>query len=110
MQTKRFIVRNDGFVCLHCGHHVPPAKAGCRNHCTQCLYSVHLDVYPGDRAAACGGLMEPVAIEYNSRKGYQIVHKCKSCGMTTKNVAALEDEIEPDSLFTVLAIMNDAAH
>lgn len=105
MQTKKFIVRNEGFVCRHCGYPVPPASIGCRNHCTQCLYSVHLDTYPGDRSADCDGLMEPIAVEYNPHKGYQIVHKCQRCGVTTKNVAALEDKIQADSLQALLEIM-----
>lgn len=33
-----------------------------RNHCPNCLYSLHVDITPGDRAADCGGIMEPVAV------------------------------------------------
>jgi RNHCP domain len=50
--------------------------------------------------------MEPVAVEYHTKKGYQIVHQCKACGAKTRNIAALEDEIQPDSLEAILAIMN----
>ena len=32
------------------------------NHCPNCLTSLHLDNEPGDRAADCGGQMEPVAV------------------------------------------------
>ena len=53
----------ESFVCLVCGKTVVPAGAGSehRNHCPYCLASLHLDVTPGDRAADCGGVMEPVA-------------------------------------------------
>lgn len=50
--------------------------------------------------------MTPVAVEYNSKKGYQIVHICSQCGSMTRNVAALEDENQPDSLEHLLAIMS----
>lgn len=55
---------NDNFTCRNCGWMVTPLGAGTshRNHCPNCLYSVHLDIEPGDRAADCGGLMEPVAV------------------------------------------------
>ncbi len=52
------------FPCKNCGHVVVPAGAGSahRNHCPNCLCSLHVDEEPGDRASACGGLMEPVAV------------------------------------------------
>ncbi|MCL6593459.1 MAG: RNHCP domain-containing protein [Alicyclobacillus sp.] len=103
--AKRFTVRNEPFVCAHCGLQVQPAAHTCRNHCPSCLYSRHLDVYPGDRAAECGGLMQPVRVEYNSRKGYQIVHHCQRCGIERKNQALLDDPVQPDSLNALLALM-----
>ena len=50
----------DVFTCRSCGWPVGPADAGTRhrNHCPNCLASVHLDDEPGDRSAECGGLME----------------------------------------------------
>jgi hypothetical protein len=66
---------------------------------------MHLDIFPGDRSAGCGGVMEPVSIEYHSKKGYQIVHKCRKCGQRTKNVLNLEDKIQPDSMEVVLSLM-----
>ena len=39
-----------------------PAGTQHRNHCPNCLTSLHLDNEPGDRAADCGGQMEPVAV------------------------------------------------
>ena len=54
----------DVFTCRVCGWPVGPQAAGTqhRNHCPNCLASVHLDDEPGDRAADCGGTMEPVAV------------------------------------------------
>lgn len=52
---------DDTFTCKHCGRVVVPIGAGTqhRNHCPNCLVSLHLDDEPGDRAADCGGQMEP---------------------------------------------------
>jgi hypothetical protein len=102
---RRFTVRNEGFVCSNCGKEVPPAASTCRNHCPVCLYSLHVDMFPGDRAAKCGGLMRPIAVEYNSRKGYQIVHRCERCGAERRNIALLDDPYHPDSLDALLNLM-----
>ena len=55
---------NETFVCKVCGKTVVPTGAGSdhRNHCPYCLSSQHLDNEPGDRAAGCGGVMEPIAV------------------------------------------------
>ena len=49
---------SDSFTCRVCGRLVVSAGAGSghRNHCPNCLHSLHLDIEPGDRAAdeACG--------------------------------------------------------
>jgi DNA-directed RNA polymerase subunit RPC12/RpoP len=103
--ARKFTDVNEAFECIHCGASVRPSVRSCRNHCPECLHSVHLDVFPGDRAAECGGLMIPVRVTYNSRKGYQIVHKCAQCGHESRNVAALEHEEQPDSLEALLKLM-----
>lgn len=93
---KHFVgTGNDGFRCAQCGADVPPVTNGSyRNHCPYCLYSMHRDEAPGDRASSCGGLMEPVALVY-SRKGYQIVHRCTKCGAERRNRPA-EGGLVPD--------------
>lgn len=55
---------NDSFTCKVCGRPVVSVGAGSghRNHCPNCLSSLHVDIEPGDRAADCGGIMEPVAV------------------------------------------------
>ena len=109
METRRFTVRNETFRCRVCGARVEPLGVGCRNHCPQCLYSMHLDRLPGDRAAACGGLMEPVAIRAHSKKGYMVVHRCLACGEEAVNRLALDDRNQPDDFSTVLRLMSSSA-
>jgi hypothetical protein len=67
--------------------------SGFTNHCPHCLWSRHVDINPGDRAASCRGLMEPVAIELKSGEKI-IVHRCLSCGELRRNKAAAEDRLE----------------
>lgn len=96
--------RNSGFRCAHCGLAVPPLEGGCRNHCPRCLYSLHVDVFPGDRAAECGGLLEPVGVDYHAKKGWVIVSRCQRCGETRRNKAALDDPLMPDDYERILAL------
>lgn len=96
---KRFtaVGRNTGFTCSQCGHEVPPlAAGGCRNHCPFCLFSLHVDVLPGDRASECGGVLEPVGVVPDAKKGYIVVHRCRNCGELRRNRAALDDPDCPD--------------
>lgn len=102
---RRFTDLNEGFACIHCHATVLPSTKSCRNHCPHCLYSVHLDKFPGDRSADCGGVMEPVRVEYNPKKGYQVIHRCRRCGVEARNVLRLDDDVQPDSLETALEIM-----
>ena len=41
----------ESFNCRNCGRLVVPAGAGSdhRNHCPNCLHSLHVDIEPGDR-------------------------------------------------------------
>ncbi len=95
---------NVPFTCAHCGLEVQPVTNGSyRNHCPACLYSLHVDVLPGDRAATCGGLMRPEGIRYHTKKGYQILHRCEKCGATQWNKAA-RDTVQPDALETLLSL------
>ncbi len=96
-----FIARQELFVCEHCGRQVDPLEHGSyRNHCPFCLYSKHVDDQgPGDRASLCLGLMAPVAIDQDGKKGWMIVHRCGKCGKTIRNKAAPDDNL---SSFTSL--------
>lgn len=50
-----------------------------------------MDVNPGDRANACGGLMKPVGVEGGS-PDYRISYICGKCGKTGKNVIGAGDD------------------
>lgn len=105
--SRRFTVAgtNTAFVCAHCGLEVLPLSNGSvRNHCPACLHSLHLDIFPGDRASDCSGLLVPVAVEQHPKKGWMIVHRCAKCGHTGRNKAALDDPIQPDSFEALLAV------
>ena len=49
MEQKRFVKNDSGFVCSHCGKKVEPLGYTSRNHCPFCLWSRHVDIFPGDR-------------------------------------------------------------
>ena len=93
---KRFTKNDAGFVCAHCGAEVPPLGYSSRNHCPHCLWSLHVDVMPGDRACECKGAMRPVAVDISqrSRRGLVITHKCEKCSAVSRNSAADDDNEE----------------
>jgi len=97
-QRKNFVGRtNRGFVCERCGEQVLPlARGGFRNHCPRCLWSKHVDRVPGDRMESCGGLMAPIGVESDAKRGWMIVHRCVRCGFTRRNRAALDDPRQAD--------------
>lgn len=84
---------NDIFTCKVCGWQVFPENAGSghRNHCPNCLSSLHLDVEPGDRAADCGGIMEPIAVWVRKNGEWAIIHRCRLCGELSSNRIAADD-------------------
>ena len=104
---KRFTVQgtNQAFTCAHCATAVPPlANGSVRNHCPRCLHSLHLDVSPGDRAADCGGLLEPIAVEHTGKKGWIVIHRCRDCGEERRNKAALDDPAAPDDFERIVRL------
>jgi len=91
---------NTGFICIYCGADVRPLTNGSyRNHCPHCLYSLHVDNLPGDRSNDCRGLMKPDGIRFNSKKGWQIVHRCQECGEVKTN------RVAPDDIEIILTMM-----
>jgi len=62
-----------------------------RNHCPNCLHSVHLDIEPGDREADCGGVMEPIAVWVRKGGEWAIIHRCRRCGALSSNRIAADD-------------------
>lgn len=88
---------NRAFRCVVCARDVEPLTNGSyRNHCPFCLSSLHVDVLPGDRAASCGGVMDAVALR-RTKKGLQIVHRCRGCGTQRPNRVA-DDTDQPDDI------------
>ncbi|WP_407384928.1 RNHCP domain-containing protein [Ruminococcus sp.] len=83
----------ESFTCKSCGREVVPTGAGSnhRNHCPNCLCSQHLDIEPGDRAADCGGLMEPIAVWVRKNGEWAIIHRCRICGAFSSNRIAADD-------------------
>ena len=53
----------DTFTCKVCGRLIIPDGAGSthRNHCPNCLSSLHVDEDPGDRASIAAVLWNPSA-------------------------------------------------
>lgn len=84
---------NETFKCKVCGRLIIPEGAGSghRNHCPNCLHSVHVDNEPGDREADCGGIMEPVAVWVRKSGEWAIIHRCKRCGKLSSNRVAADD-------------------
>ncbi len=80
-----------------------------RNHCPWCLYSVHLDLIPGDRNSKCKGKMKPIALtfkkegekrNYGKRQGeLMIIHECQKCAKISINRIAGDDN--PDSIIKI---------
>ena len=88
MTDKKFQRTIEDFTCAKCGAEV--TGDGYTNHCPKCLYSRHVDVNPGDRAATCGGLMAPVGLEQKSG-GWVVKHRCEACGFERPCKASPED-------------------
>lgn len=92
---KNFINQNEGFTCLNCGYFNDKASKTCRNHCTQCLYSLHVDEFvPGDRLSNCKNLMQPIRVDQNGKKGFILIHKCLKCQKEISNIIAEDDNWE----------------
>jgi hypothetical protein len=89
------IHRDEGFCCAHCGQAVEPGGAMIRDHCPSCLRSLHVDVVPGDRAAGCGGILDPVHLTMAGRAGVVITYKCRACDTEQRNRAHPDDQLPP---------------
>ena len=84
---------NDTFTCKVCGRVCLPENAGSqhRNHCPNCLSSLHVDIEPGDRASDCSGIMEPVAVWVRKSGEWAVIHRCTRCGQLRSNRVAADD-------------------
>lgn len=84
---------SDSFTCKVCDRPVVSGGAGTehRNHCPNCLSSLHLDIEPGDREADCGGIMDPVGVWVRKNGEWAIIHRCRRCGQFSSNRIAADD-------------------
>jgi len=86
--AQNFKRKIEDFVCEKCGQEVK--GDGYTNHCQECLWSKHVDINPGDRAAGCGGMMKPISFAEKSGE-YDITHECLKCGHKKINKMSPED-------------------
>ena len=82
---------HESFTCKVCGHPVVPEAAGSahRNHCPNCLSSLHVDEEPGDRVADCGGIMEPIGVWVRKGGEWAVIHRCRRCGKLDSTASPL---------------------
>ncbi|MBQ4150818.1 MAG: RNHCP domain-containing protein [Clostridia bacterium] len=104
MESKRFTKNDSGFICRNCGKEVLPLGSSSRNHCPFCLCSIHIDINPGDRANDCLGIMDPIKVEINPKKGYVILHRCRKCGEIKRNRAANDAAVQPDDMNYIIKL------
>ena len=90
---KKFTMRDEEFVCEHCGKKVFPLGYTARDHCPYCLYSKHVDIMPGDRNSNCLGLLKPIGVE-KFKDTYKIVYCCLKCKQLHKNIMARDDDMD----------------
>ncbi len=95
MSRERHIHQNNSFsfICSNCGRTVVPSESGGyqRNHCPDCLWSLHVDLRTGDRRCGCRGRMEPITVWVKESGEWAIVHRCISCGFLRTNRIAADD-------------------
>ena len=91
MEIKRFQKRKENFSCENCSH--VNTGDGYTNHCQKCLYSKHVDIFPGDRKEECGGIMPVTHVEKKGDK-YILTHTCDTCGQTSGDHFRPQDNFE----------------
>jgi predicted RNA-binding Zn-ribbon protein involved in translation (DUF1610 family) len=107
MEVSTPTARDEAFQCAFCGFDVPPAERTARDHCPRCLASLHVDVVPGDRAAGCGGRMDPVG---GVVRGDEVIlrYRCRKCKFE-RNMRALRRGPVPDDWVAVIAALKPGA-
>lgn len=103
----KFTKINESFPCANCGYPVPPSRSTCRDHCPRCLWSLHVDVNPGDRAANCGGLLKPSSYAAHPKKGWMIHYVCQKCDTRRVNRFLENDAEESDSFESLLRLSGE---
>jgi len=98
MANLKFKRTKENFICASCGAKI--IGTGYTDHCPNCLYSKHVDVFPGDRQAKCGGLMQPISATIKGQS-YVIFYQCQKCGYQSSVKAGKDDNLE-----TIIALIN----
>ncbi len=110
-------MKNIYFQCENCKREISKERiigTLYRNHCPHCLYSIDVDLSPGDRNSKCKGVMVPIGLTFkeegkdkygNHRQGeLMIIHECKKCKKFSINRIAGDDN--SDSILQILKIPN----
>ena len=84
---------DEGFICDNCNKKVEKLNYTARDHCPYCLYSKHVDIFPGDRSNRCKGLLVPIGIE-KYKNTYKIIYRCEKCRELHKNIIANDDDFD----------------
>lgn len=95
-----FIKNDNEFICKNCGRKVEKLGYTSRDHCNFCLYSLHVDIMPGDRLNKCRGILKPVNVIETAKKGKVIIYKCQKCGLEVRNIVANDDN--EDEIYNVV--------
>ena len=90
---KKFKELDEGFICRNCGKEVMPLLYTSRDHCPYCLYSIHVDNNPGDRAATCKGTLKPVGV-FKYKDTFKIEYQCEKCHNKKVNIMARDDDMD----------------
>lgn len=93
-RRQRKDTRTADFRCVGCRLQVSVDAPGTahRNHCPNCLTSLHVDRrVPGDRASDCHGRMEALSMSVRPDGEWMIIHECLSCGELSANRIAGDD-------------------
>lgn len=91
VEGKKFAKKVEDFTCQVCGFLA--RGTGYTDHCPKCLWSKHVDVFPGDRKAACGGLMAPMGVIKKGGK-WRIFYHCQKCAHERFNDASADDNFQ----------------
>ena len=91
MNVKKFQKKKEDFICEKCGEEI--VGNGFTNHCSKCLWSKHVDIFPGDRLEPCQSMMKPIGM-IKQRGEDMIVHECIKCGYRKNNKVSTADNFD----------------
>ena len=94
LSTPKFTMIDEDFKCAVCGFEVKKLGYTARDHCPNCLSSLHVDINPGDRLNKCHGILQPIGIEKFKTDSYKIIYECKKCHQRHKNIMAVDDNFD----------------